>query len=29
MLPRIHIACSYTSLLGLESSEIRVGIASA
>ena len=29
MLPRIHMACSYTSLLGLDSKEMSVGIASA
>ena len=28
-LPRIHMACSCTSLLGLLSSDIKVGIASA
>lgn len=28
MLPRIHTACSYTSLRGLLSSEMRVGMAS-
>ena len=29
ILPNIHMDCSYTSLLGLDKSEIRVGIASA
>mmetsp|Transcript_50506 Transcript_50506/g.76864 ORF Transcript_50506/g.76864 Transcript_50506/m.76864 type:complete len:135 (+) Transcript_50506:271-675(+) len=29
MLPKIHIDCSYTSRLGLDRREIRVGIASA
>ena len=29
ILPKIHMDCSYTSLLGLESSEINVGMASA
>ena len=28
MLPKIHIDCSYTSLLGLDKSEINVGMAS-
>jgi hypothetical protein len=29
MLPRIHMACSWTSRLGLDNNEMSVGMASA